>query len=53
MKRFVSVLVIVALSALAGPACAQAPIEGELVLITPVSKYRSDIEVRWDELKKK
>ena len=48
MKRFVSVLVMVALGALglAGPARAQAPIEGELVLITPVSKFIHDASLK-------
>ncbi len=42
MNRFVSLLVVASLGALcvlAGPALAQAPVEGELVLITPVSKF--------------
>src|SRR5713101_2196845 len=49
MTRFAVLRVIAALAALgapAGPACAQAPIEGELVLITPVSKFIHDASLK-------
>src|SRR2546427_1714961 len=49
MTRFALLLVIAALAplgALAGPALAQAPVEGELVLITPVSKFIHDASLK-------
>ncbi len=49
MKRLVTMLVLIALSALAivaGPAAAQAPIESELTLITPVSKFIHDAALK-------
>src|SRR5713226_6882777 len=49
MKRFPCVLVIavlVALGAVAGTAAAQTPIEGELNLITPVSKFIHDAALK-------
>ena len=49
MNRSVSLPVIaalVALTMLAGPVAAQAPIEGELVLITPVSKFIHDAALK-------
>src|SRR5512144_98301 len=49
MKRSVSALVITVLVALGVPipsAEAQAPIEGELVLITPVSKFIHDAALK-------
>ena len=48
MKRVVSLLsaVLVALAALAPAAWAQAPIESELVLITPVSKFIHDAALK-------
>jgi TRAP-type C4-dicarboxylate transport system substrate-binding protein len=39
-------LVLLALLAPAGPAAAQAPIEGELNLITPVSKFIHDAALK-------
>ena len=49
MKRFVSPLLAAALLAMsvpAGPVAAQAPIESELVLITPVSKFIHDAALK-------
>jgi TRAP-type C4-dicarboxylate transport system substrate-binding protein len=49
MKRTVSVLgvaTLCALGALVGSAAAQAPIESELVLITPVSKFIHDAALK-------
>ncbi len=49
MNRIVSLLVIAALAAMgmpAGPVAAQAPIESELVLITPVSKFIHDAALK-------
>src|SRR6266849_3775307 len=46
MTRFALLLVIAALGAPAGPALAQAPVEGELVLITPVSKFIHDASLK-------
>ncbi|HEV8457304.1 MAG TPA: extracellular solute-binding protein [Methylomirabilota bacterium] len=49
MKRLVTMLALIALSTLAivaGPAAAQAPIESELTLITPVSKFIHDAALK-------
>jgi len=49
MTRFALLLVIAALAPLgapAGPALAQAPVESELVLITPVSKFIHDASLK-------
>jgi ABC-type Fe3+ transport system substrate-binding protein len=47
MKRsLVIALVLVVLAVVAGPSTAQAPIEGELALITPVSKFIHDAALK-------
>jgi ABC-type Fe3+ transport system substrate-binding protein len=49
MKRLVTMLALIALSTLAivaGPAAAQGPIESELTLITPVSKFIHDAALK-------
>src|SRR5262245_5287115 len=46
MKRFITLVVAIILATGGGPALGQAPIENELALITPVSKFIHDAALK-------